>query len=213
MKQILNADEVRVLGSLIEKELSTPDYYPLTINALTSACNQKSNRDPVVTYTDEVVTDVLEQLQRKRLVGVSSGAYSRATKYRHTLAEAEDLTPDALALLAELMLRGPQTVGELRGRSARMYTFNTLEEVENVLTALAERDEPLVVQLPRQQGQKEARYAHLLSGEPEVVDEPVPGPTPGFSNRLEQLEVEVTTLREQLEALQRTFENFRKQFE
>lgn len=211
----LDPVEVRVLGSLVEKDLSTPDYYPMTVNALTAACNQKSNRDPVVEFTEEDVQRALESLQRRRLAGTATSAYSRTTKYRHALAERFDLDRPRLAVLASLMLRGPETVGELRGRMGRMFEFESLEEVEHVLGSLVERDEPLVGAVPRQPGQKEQRYAHLLAGEP-VVEEAVPETlTVSYADeaRLQALESEVTSLRADLEALRAELGAFRRQFE
>lgn len=215
MEFTLDAAEVRVLGALVEKELSTPEYYPMTVNALTAACNQKSNRDPVMALSDEVVGHALEALQRKRLAGVASGAYSRATKYRHTLAERFSFGPPQLAVLASLMLRGPETVGELRGRTGRMHPFETLEEVEAVLAALADHDPPFVTRLPRQPGQKEQRYAQLFAGEPDVEAEPPGVLQVGYADeeRLEALETEIEILKQEVEGLKEAFLAFRKQFE
>jgi uncharacterized protein YceH (UPF0502 family) len=207
----LDFAEVRVLGCLIEKERSTPDYYPMSINALTQACNQKTNREPVTDFGEGDIEDTLAALQRKRLVGTASGAGSRVLKYRHALAEVIGLSEAALATLTVLMLRGPQTVGEIRGRSGRMHEFDSLDEVEEVLQTLAAREPSLVVALERQPGQKEARYAHLLAGEPEVEAIVVSSTVAG--NRLDQLEDEVLRLREELETLRAAFETFRKQFE
>lgn len=207
----LDFAEVRILGCLIEKERSTPDYYPMSINALTQACNQKTNREPVTDYGEGDVEDTLAALQRKRLVGTANGAGSRVLKYRHALAEVLGLSEAALATLAVLMLRGPQTVGEIRGRTGRMHEFDSLDEVEEVLQALAAREPSLVVELERQPGQKEARYAHLLAGEPEI--EPTVVTSAVSSSRLNQLEHEVANLREEMETLRTAFETFRKQFE
>ena len=207
----LDFAEVRVLGCLIEKERSTPDYYPMSINALTLACNQKTNREPVTDFGEGEVEDTLAALQRKRLVGTAGGAGSRVLKYRHALAEALGLSDAELAVLAVLMLRGPQTVGEIRGRTGRMHDFDSLDAVEQVLHALATREAPFVVELERQPGQKEARYAHLLSGEPVIEPTVVTGSLSG--SRLDQLEEEMLSLREELETLRTAFEAFRKQFE
>ena len=213
MPDPLSPEEVRVLGALVEKELSTPDYYPMTVNALTQACNQKTNREPVVQYSEAVVQETLEVLIRKRLAGTASGASMRAVKYRHALAEAFDLGAPELAVLGSLMLRGPQTVGEIRGRTSRMHEFDTLEAVEAVLADLAGRDEPLVTELERQPGQKEARFAQLLSGEPEVVAPAPAAPVAASPTRLQALEEEVQTLRTELDDLRAAFEAFRAQFE
>ncbi len=212
MEVQLDSVEVRVLGVLIEKHLSTPDYYPMTPNALRQACNQKTNRDPVMDLGEGAVMGALESLQRKRLVGTVSGAGSRAVKYRHAVVEALRLATPELALLASLLLRGPQTVGELRGRTARMHAFETLEEVEAHLDALAERPDPLVTQLPLQPGRKEARHIHLLSGEPsaEMLEGGVASRGP---QNLSQLEEEVARLREELDTLREAFDAFRAQFE
>jgi uncharacterized protein len=161
----LDAAEVRVLGALIEKQITTPDYYPLTLNALTNACNQLTNRDPVVAYTDQTVVRAIDGLRDKRLATLFTGAESRVAKYKHTLTDVLLLTPGEVALLCVLMLRGPQTLGELRTRSERLFTFDTMAEVEEALNVLASRQpQPLVAKLPRQPGTKESRYAQLLSG-------------------------------------------------
>lgn len=209
----LDAREVRVLGCLVEKELSTPDYYPMTVNALTTACNQKTNREPVVEYDESDVLEALEGLQRMRLVGHASSTYGRAAKYRHALAEAMDLSEAKLAVLSSLMLRGPETVGELRGRTSRMHEFESLDEVEAVLDELSQREPPLAMQLPRKPGQKEARYVHLFSGEPDLEYEPQTGAAHGLEARVAELEEEVSLLRVQLEEYIDAFETFRRQFE
>ncbi|MEX1055911.1 MAG: YceH family protein [Rhodothermales bacterium] len=207
----LSAPEVRVLGCLIEKELSTPDYYPMTVNALTAACNQKTNREPVVDYSESDVEDALEGLQRKRLVGHASSAYGRATKFRHALVEVMHLKRPHLAILASLMVRGPETVGEVRGRTTRMHEFETLEEVERVLGELGDWTPPLVAHLPRRPGQKEARYAHLLAGSVDLDTEIAP--VTGTDQRLSELEAEVEALKGQMDDLRAAFDIFREQFE
>jgi uncharacterized protein YceH (UPF0502 family) len=217
----LTAAEVRVLGSLIEKQITTPDYYPLTLNALTHACNQLTNREPVVAYDENVVVQALDGLRQKRLASHYAGAESRVAKYKHALTEAVLLTPAELALLCVLLLRGPQTLGELRTRGERMFRFDTLPEVEEALAALAGRSpQPLVMKLPRQPGAKEARYTHLLSGPPpseaapsdsSVASPAVPAPPP--ADRLSVLEQEVATLRRELGDLRDQVAAFRRQFE
>jgi uncharacterized protein YceH (UPF0502 family) len=210
----LDAREVRVLGSLIEKELSTPDYYPMTLNSIATACNQKSNRDPVVDYEQSDIIDALDGLQRKRLVGNASSSHDRAAKYRHALAEVMDLKPPMLAVLSSLMLRGHETAGELRARTTRMHPFESLDEVDAVLGELSDRESPLVMQLPRRPGQKEARYAHLLAGEPVVNDDDPT--TPGdrhTEERLGDLEQQIEALRDRLDVLTDAFQTFRRQFE
>jgi uncharacterized protein YceH (UPF0502 family) len=220
---LLTAAEVRVLGALIEKQITTPDYYPLTLNALTNACNQLTNRDPVVAYDDQTVVRAIDGLREKRLATLFSGAESRVAKYKHTLTDALLLTPGEVAVLCVLMLRGPQTLGELRTRSERLFSFDTLPEVEATLQALASRQpQPLITKLPRAPGTKESRYAQLLAGpvdvasaQPEtapVVSASAPaGPTPNA--RIEQLEEEVASLRRELAELRQAVADFRRQFE
>src|SRR5947207_15342620 len=161
----LNDVEVRVLGSLIEKEITTPDYYPLSLNALVAACNQSSNRNPVVHFDEDTVARATESLREKKLVHQVDRSESRVSKYRHVLYEAMNFGRPAVAVMGVLMLRGPQTVGEIRTRSNRLYDFTSLDEVEIVLNSLMSGESPFIVRLERQTGQKEARYAHLLSGE------------------------------------------------
>jgi uncharacterized protein YceH (UPF0502 family) len=221
----LNEREVRVVGSLVEKQVTTPDYYPLTLNALTNACNQISNRDPVVRYDEREVSDAVETLRERNLVYIFYGADSRVPKYKHMMREVYALSPQELAVVCVLMLRGPQTVGEIRGRTGRLYEFAELREVEETLDALARRDEPLVVKLPRQAGRKEARYAHMLSGPPvfeDSGDEQASHAAPRASSsstraaegeRVARLEAEVETLRTEVAELRRQLEEFRKQFE
>lgn len=217
----LTAHEVRVLGALIEKSIATPDYYPLSLNALTNACNQLTNREPVMSLTETEVAQALEGLRVKRLGSVYHGSESRVARYKHTLNEAILLTPAETALLCVLMLRGPQTVGELRTRSERLFTFDSLPEVEETLQALAARAaDPLVVKLPRQPGTKESRYTHLLSGAVETaVAREVPAAAtlapaaPSTDARMAQLEGELAAVRRELATLQEQFAQFRKQFE
>ena len=166
METILSDIETRVLGSLIEKQVTTPEYYPLTLNALMLACNQKNNRNPVTSYSENQVADALESLREKNLAYVFYGSTSRVPKYKHVMPEVMHLSHPELALMCVLMLRGAQTLGELRGNGARLHEFSSLEEVEETLNKLITRDpDPLVARLPRQPGQKEGRFAHLLSGE------------------------------------------------
>src|SRR5437660_7635081 len=180
MPTILTDTEVRVLGSLIEKQITTPEYYPLTLNALTLACNQKNNRSPVTSFTESQVEEALNSLREKNLAYVFHGSTSRVPKFKHVAPEVLHLTPPEMAVMCVLMLSGPQTVGEIRTRGSRLYPFNALEEVEETLRLLADRDgEPLVVKLPRQAGQKDARYVQLLSGMPnieEMTEAAPPGP-------------------------------------
>jgi len=211
--------EVRVLGSLIEKQITTPEYYPLTVNALVAACNQKNNRNPVTSYSESEVDDALYSLRDKNLAYVFHGSTSRVPKYKHVAPEVLQLNPAELAAMCVLMLSGPQTVGEIRTRGSRLYDFSGLEEVEATLHALSTRDsEPLVMKLPRQPAQKEARFAHLLSGEPQIEtveasssDKRARSTTD--AERAAKLEAQVQTLTEQVEELMKQFEEFKKQFE
>ena len=204
MDHTLTDAEVRVLGSLIEKEITTPDYYPLSLNALMAACNQSSNRNPVLHFDEDTVARAADGLREKRLVHLVDRGESRVTKYRHVLYEAMSMSRPAIAVMCVLMLRGPQTVGEIRTRSNRLYDFTSLQDVEITLNSLMSGATPLVVRLPRQTGQKEVRYAHLLSGEVRLTEpETEPEPEP---DRIGKLEKEVEDLKKQ-------FEQFRKQFE
>src|SRR6202050_1761090 len=170
MHFILTEIETRVLGALIEKDITTPDYYPLSLNALVNACNQKNNREPVMTLAEETVRTALAMLQEKRLAGPASGADSRVTKYEHRLQEVFNFDRREIAVVCALLLRGPQTPGELRGRTERMYHFEALEDVISTLDRLAQRDPPLARILPRPPGTKEARYTHLFYGEPAMSE-------------------------------------------
>jgi hypothetical protein len=200
----------RVLGCLLEKQLSTPDYYPLTLNALVNACNQSTNRDPVLALDEATVMVALEELRDAQAVWFVGGAGSRVQKYDHRLADTLGLSVQECAILAELLLRGPQTPGELRNRSTRMYAFPDLAEVEAVLAVMMEAEKPLVLRLPRQPGTKETRFAHLLGEAPDPAA-PVAVAAAGPS-RTAQLEAEVAGLREDLAALRAEFEAFRGQF-
>src|SRR5438105_10122305 len=164
MDALLTDVEVRVLGSLIEKEVTTPDYYPLSLNALMNACNQSSNRSPVVHFDEDTVLRATDTLRQRNLLHVVDKADSRVTKYRHVMGETMALDHREIAVMCVLMLRGPQTVGEIRTRSNRIHDFENLEQVENILNSLIARQPALAIRLPRQAGQKEVRYAHLLSG-------------------------------------------------
>jgi uncharacterized protein len=214
---LLNDVEVRVAGSLVEKQLTTPDYYPLTLNALVHACNQISNRDPVVAYDAPTVEDAIDSLRRKNLVYVFYGSESRVPKYKHMMREVFELSPPELAALCVLMLRGPQTLGEVRGRAGRLHEFADLAEAERALDALARRDEPLVTKLPRRPGQKDARYSHLLAGPPAADPEPsADAASPAretTGERMARLESEVASLRAEVAELRSRLEEFRAQFE
>jgi uncharacterized protein YceH (UPF0502 family) len=203
----LHPTEVRALGALLEKEITTPEYYPLTLNALVNACNQKSNREPVVNYDEETVQQTLALLRNRGLAVRISGAGHRVEKYAHSLGERLNLRRPEVAVLCVLMLRGPQTVGEVRGRTERMYEFTELEDVERCLESLAARQpEPLVVSMPR------GRWSHLLGGVPDPshsVSEAQPPSSPdtsGFEQRIAALEREVAELKQTLESFRRQFE-------
>ena len=196
----LDAVEIRVLGCLLEKERTTPDAYPLTLNSLTSACNQRSNREPVMELTAPEVNEVLGRLRAEVLVWPEEGP--RATKWTHNLDRKWELEPSAMAVMTVLMLRGAQTTGEIRTRTERMHPFASIREVEDVLVGLSEGDEPLVVHLARQPGQKEARWTHLVGGEPDVSTSAfVPSASPpvsGLAERVAELEDRVSRLEERL---------------
>jgi uncharacterized protein len=215
---LLNEKEVRVLGALVEKDITTPEYYPLSLNALVNACNQKSNRDPVMQLDEGTVRDALAGLQEDRLAGPAGGADSRVTKYEHRLQEVFNFTRPEIAVLCVLMLRGPQTPGELRGRTERMYRFEALDDVQSALQKLIERDPPLAKPLPRQPGTKETRYIHLLAGDVSGVEATptahgTPSIQPADSDRMAYLEDEVATLRKEVGDLKEEFARFRRQFE
>jgi len=219
MEHILNDIEVRIVSALMEKEKTTPEHYPLSLNALSRACSQKSNRHPVMNLDEQVVAEALDGLTfHKNLVKRVISDDSRVPKYRHALTEALGLEEAEHATLCILMLRGPQTLGEIRGRTERLHAFAGLDDVESTLNRLAERQErPLVTRLPRQPGTKESRYAHLLGGEVSVEEadivEPAVLEVRAGSERLDQLEEEVQALRQELQALRDHFDRFRSQFD
>ena len=219
MKMNLSEVEIRILGSLIEKEMTTPENYPLSLNALTNACNQKSNRAPLMDLSEADVVRGLDKLGSRGLARLTAVGV-RVAKYRHSLGDSLHLAPLALAVLAELMLRGPQTAGELRNRAERMTPLADIAAVEEILGALMEFGPPLVTRLPRQTGHKEQRYAQLFAGEPELpADTPAPPPGPARqrvmagNERLDRLDGEVSTLRTEIAALRRTIEELRALFE
>lgn len=230
MNLLLTDIETRVLGSLIEKDITTPDYYPLSLNALVNACNQKNNRDPVMTLDEASVRQGLTTLQEKRMAGPAGGADSRVPKYEHRLQEVFNFDRREIAILCVLLLRGAQTPGELRGRADRMYHFEALEDVVSTLDRLSQREPSLVCMLARQPGTKEYRYMHLFSGEPleptvtratveresngdsQSSESPVPT-LPPPAQRLARLEQEVAALRSELVDVQQQLAAFRKQFE
>jgi uncharacterized protein YceH (UPF0502 family) len=215
---LLTANEIRVLGSLIEKQITTPEYYPLTLNALTLACNQKNNRNPVTSLTDVEVEQALDSLREKNLAYVFYGSTSRVPKYKH-VADNLHLSALELSVLCVLMLSGAQTTGEIRGRAYRLYESSGLEEIDQALDSLAAKDDPLVTRLPRLTGQKEARYAHLLAGEVHI--EELDGERAvskqsrksAEAEKVVSLEHRVEALAGEVESLRLQFEQFKKQFE
>ena len=218
MNVLLTEVEVRVLGSLVEKDATTPDYYPLSLNALVNACNQKSNRDPFMTLTEDAVRQALESLKEKKLAGPVNSADSRVTKYEHRMQEVFNFSRGENAVLCVLMLRGAQTPGELRGRTERIHRFEDLDEVQSALQKLMQRDPPLTQVLQRQPGTKESRYVHLFCGlvEPFVIPEPnatLRAIRMDNAERLEKLEETVASLQKDMEELKQQFAGFRKQFE
>jgi uncharacterized protein YceH (UPF0502 family) len=209
IKASLNPTEARVIGALIEKAITTPDQYPLSLNALVNACNQKSNRDPVLNLDEQTVQSTLDALKKRFLVSEASGYGSRVTKYQHRFCNSAfgglQLSPVELAILCELLLRGPQTPGELRSHGERLHAFSGIDEVESSLTRLAEREEPLVEKLPREPGKREARYRHLFTATTEEAVSPVHAmPPPQLkteADRLNLLEQEVKALRAEIARL------------
>jgi uncharacterized protein len=221
---LLNKVEIRVLGALVEKDVITPDYYPLSLNALVNACNQKNNRDPVMSLTEDDVRQAIHGLQEKHLAGLATSAEDRVTKYEHRLQEVFNFTRGENAILCVLLLRGPQTPGELRGRSERMHRFEDLTDLQSTLQSLIHRDPPLIEVLARQPGTKEARYAHLLSGDVkpkadvDVGTAETASPAAGFdspadSQRITHLENEVATLQREVADLKQQLMALRKEFE
>jgi len=214
----LTDNEVRVLGALVEKDITTPEYYPLSLNALMNACNQKSNRDPVMQLDEDAVRQALDGLQANRMAGPARGADSRVTKYEQRLQEVFNFTRAETAVLCVLLLRGPQTPGELRGRTERLHSFETLDDVQSALQKLMQREPPLAKVLPRQPGTKESRYVHLLGGDLVVAEAPVQ-PSAGVERRSEdaeriaRLEEEVAELQREVSEVKDQLERFRKQFE
>jgi uncharacterized protein YceH (UPF0502 family) len=218
MNIVLDSVEARVLGALVEKEITTPEYYPLSLNALVNACNQKSNRDPVMDLDESAVRTALRTLDDKTLAR-SAATDGRVAKYEHQLQEAFNFTRPEIAILCELLLRGPQTPGELRSRASRLHDFDDLTVVHSTLQRLMHREPPLVKLLLRQPGTKEARYAQLLSREPEQLPpqttevRTVPSASPSSEGRIAALEAEVASLKQEIADLQQQFASFRKQFE
>jgi len=202
----LNNEEIRVLGSLMEKSRTTPDYYPMTLNALVAACNQKSARRPVVEYDDNTVITALDTLKRKGLISTATGGSSRAIKYKHNFAIVFPVLPSEVALICLLLLRGPQTPGELNTNSGRLYEFESLDDVQEALEKLGSGDMPYLTQLPKRAGQKEQRYMHLLGEsldfpEDDEVDASSRPSVAGLETRVAKLEEELATMREKVDKL------------
>jgi len=228
--KILSEVEIRVLGALVEKELTTPDYYPLSLNALVNACNQKSNRDPAMSLNEDAIRQALRSLEKEGLAGPADGMDNRVTKFEHRLQEAFNFDRREIAVLCELLVRGPQTPGELRGRAERMYPFDDLGQVQSTLQRLAQREPPVVKVLPRQPGTKEARYAQLLSGDVhidvqneaqmqlraatrEAAATHSAAHVPINDERIARLEDELSALQNEVADLKQQLAAFRKQFE
>ena len=220
MAKILNEYELRVLGALVEKQVATPDYYPMTINALVNACNQKNHRDPGVSFDEGTVVNALDSLREKNLAYIFHGSDARVPKYGHLFHKAYDLSVTEVALMCVLILRGPQTPGELRSRTSHLHQFENLPEVESLLNALSLRQEPLVVKLPRQHGSRESRFAHLLGGDIELDEIAVPVKRDesktvinAEQERLRKLEDAVAELQQEIARLRDQFEKFKTQFD
>ena len=199
---VLNAEEQRVLGSLIEKSRTTPDYYPMSLNGLQSACNQETSRSPIVQYDEELIVKTLDSLKKKGLVSTVTGGTGRVVKFKHNLGILFPLVPSELSIICILLLRGPQTAGELNTNSGRLYEFESLDEVQSTLEKLREGDSPIVKVLERRPGQKEVRYIHLLGDVPEYI-----GDTNNnlSSSTSEMLEMRVETLEKELSELKEAF--------
>ncbi len=215
MDIVLNDSEVRILACLIEKEMTIPEYYPLSLNSLTNACNQKSNRNPVASYDEADVARGLGSLQEKGLVRKTLTSGDRVPKYLHAILDRFDLSRQEMAILCELMLRGPQTVGEMRSHTERMSIFESLEEVENTIQGLAEHDPPLTLKMPRETGRKERRYMHLFLGGVKTLHDFSAEPAAiqmSSQEKIKKLEEEIVRMRNELEELKRAFAEFKSQF-
>jgi uncharacterized protein YceH (UPF0502 family) len=214
---VLNSAEARVLGALVEKDITTPDYYPLSLNALINACNQKNNREPVTNFDEETARLALRNLSEKQLAGMARGADGRVAKYEHHLQEVFNFTRPETAIMCVLLLRGPQTPGELRGRGERMHRFEDLDEVLSGLQQLMRREPPLAKALGRRPGTKEIRYAHLLSGDVEAWEPPsetgYSGGVTDDNERVAHLEAQVATLQSEVDDLKQQMAELKKGFE
>jgi uncharacterized protein len=215
MNEILTFEEIRVIGSLIEKELTTPEYYPLTVNALKNACNQKSNRDPVVTFDEILIEKTLDKLREKSLASRITGSDIRVPKYRQVFTEVMNFSQQEIAVMCVLMLRGAQTPGEIKSRCGRMLNFESLAQVDEVIQNLINREKPLVMKLPKQTCMKESRYMHLLSGEPDIetLGNQKAVTANNDEDRITNLEAELESLKNEVNELTVQFEKFKHQFE
>jgi len=215
MYPVLNEFELRVVGALIEKQIATPAYYPITLNALTNACNQKNHRDPVVSYDEATVERAIDGLRAKNLAYVFHGSEARVPKYAQQFSKYFELNQSEVAVLCVLILRGPQTPGELRSRTAHLQHVEQLSEIENTLENLMSREQPLVARLPRQPGARESRYAHLIGGQINIEDQPeiTSNQKHAEGDRIGKLEEEVSLMRRELEQLKGQFQEFKKLFE
>ncbi len=210
--QLLSHEEVRVLGSIMEKQYTTPAYYPMTINSITNACNQKSSRNPVVSYDESLVEDIISELRDKQLIGIVTSSEYRAPKYTQLFGKQHSLSIQEVAVLCILFLRGAQTVGEIRSRSSRIYNFNNLAEANETLDNLLHKeDSPYVVKLPKTG--REHRYTHLFCGEPEVTVEITTSNDSSLDTKVKLLEDEVENLKEEIAILKTELSEFRKEFE
>lgn len=207
----LNPEEIRVLGSLMEKSRTTPDYYPMTLNSLTAACNQKSARRPVVQYDDDTVMRALDSLKKRGLISTATGGSSRAIKYKHNFAIVFPVVPAQVAVICLLLLRGPQTPGEINTNSGRLYEFESLDDVQEVLEQLSNGDMPYLTQLPRRSGQKEARYMHLLGESLDIPEDDEPESATTSNSSVAQLEARIAKLEEELIAMRTEFDKLMKE--
>jgi uncharacterized protein YceH (UPF0502 family) len=206
---VLNAEELRVLGVLMEKSKTTPEYYPMTINAITLACNQKTSRKPVVQYDDQTVTLALDSLKKKSLISTATGGSSRSIKYKHNFAIVFPVTPQEVALICLLILKGAQTPGELNTSSGRLYEFESLEEVQNTLERISSSELPYVMPLPKRAGQKETRYVHLLAGTPDLTQEDYP--EENYTRPQNELESRLAKVEQELAAMRSDFDQLMKE--
>lgn len=207
----LDDAELRVLGSLMEKSRTTPDYYPMTVNSLIAACNQKTSRNPVVQYNEETVVLALNTLKKRGLVSTATGGTDRVVKYKHNFAIVYPVIPSQVAIICLLILRGPQTPGELNTNSGRLYEFESIEDVQDLLTELSSGDHPFIKQLPRRPGQKEQRYVHLLGGSADWSDESAFEELPKASSGGGGLEARVAKLEQELAELKEAFDKLMKE--